>query len=279
MFGYVKPKICELRVKEHDIYKAAYCGLCKAMKKRHGLLSTLTLSYDCCFLSLLLASLAQEEPCYKKCRCLHRCVQKSAKQMIPTNELDFAADVNLVLAYHKCIDDINDERKLSKRLMALLLRGRVKRLKGQNGELCKAVESHMAELNALEREQCSEPDRVADCFARLLCAIVAMGCKVDKNTAVAVNWFCYNLGRWIYLIDAADDIESDAKSGCYNPLLLANKARDDMAFSLYKSLSEADKALQLLKLNRFLGIIENIISLGCTATTAKVLKEKADESL
>ena len=33
MFGYVKPVVSELLVKEHEFYKATYCGICRSMKK------------------------------------------------------------------------------------------------------------------------------------------------------------------------------------------------------------------------------------------------------
>ena len=53
MFGYVKPVVGDLLVKEHEFYRATYCGICRAMKKYTGKLSNVTLSYDSVFLALL----------------------------------------------------------------------------------------------------------------------------------------------------------------------------------------------------------------------------------
>ena len=51
MFGYIRPNKPELLVKEYDLYKSAYCGLCKRMGKDYGRLSRLALSYDGTFLA------------------------------------------------------------------------------------------------------------------------------------------------------------------------------------------------------------------------------------
>lgn len=279
MFGYVRPMDCELKVKDQGAYKAAYCGLCKAIKKRHGAVSVLSLNYDCTFLALLLTALNEQEVCYKKCRCLHRCNQPGKRRMDTNPSLLYAADINVLLTYYKCRDDWADERKLSRRLYAALLQRRIKRIRLEKRELAESIERWLKELDVLEKAYCDEPDRVADCFSNLLCDIGRLAPGIKAKNEAALHWLLYNLGRWIYLIDAVFDRDEDKRMGRYNPFIVSASTEQAVAYSLYKSLEEAAKALNLLDLRRYGAILENIITLGCVQKTRSILKEKLDESL
>ena len=49
MFGYVVVNKPELKFKEYDVYRSYYCGLCHALKKRHGYKGQMTLNNDLTF--------------------------------------------------------------------------------------------------------------------------------------------------------------------------------------------------------------------------------------
>lgn len=279
MFGYVRPMDCELKVKDQTTYRAAYCGLCKVIKHRHGRFASLFLTYDCTFLSLLLLALKPDSPHCSKCHCLHRCNQSRKLSMDSTPAIEYAADVNVLLSYYKCRDDWQDEKRLSKRFCAAMLKPKVGRIKLAQSKLAAAIEKQMCELSQLEREGCTDSDKVADKFANLLCAIGDNAPSVTKGDRVALHWLMYNLGRWIYLIDAADDMDNDKNKGRYNPFILAGRSKEDTAYTLYQSLNEAKNALNVLNLARYGDILDNIITLGCVQKTRSVLKEKQDESL
>ena len=55
MFGYVRPLRDELKCRDFDLYRAVYCGLCAAMRRRYGWLAPMFLNYDFTFLALLLS--------------------------------------------------------------------------------------------------------------------------------------------------------------------------------------------------------------------------------
>ena len=127
MFGYVGTIESELKVREAASYRSWYCGLCQCMKRRYGPLSSLFLQYDCAFLALLFSGELGETVDAKRCHCLHRCHDPRRKYRLETPALRFAAAVNVLLAYYKCLDDWRDEKALIKGAAALLLKGAVRR--------------------------------------------------------------------------------------------------------------------------------------------------------
>ena len=113
MFGYIKPDIPELKVKEHELYKATYCGLCRTMGKCTGCFSKFTLSYDFAFLAMLELAVKNKMPEFENCRCAVNPLKKKtcAKSC---NELDFSASVAMIMLYYKVVDNIHDSKGLKK---------------------------------------------------------------------------------------------------------------------------------------------------------------------
>ena len=62
MFGYVRPRRDELRMREYDRYHAAYCGVCRSLGREYGFFSRFLVNYDMTFLYLLLASVEAAKP-------------------------------------------------------------------------------------------------------------------------------------------------------------------------------------------------------------------------
>jgi hypothetical protein len=103
-----------------------------------------------------------------------------------------------------------------------------------------------------------------------------------------LSWLGYNLGRWIYILDAYDDIEKDNEKSNYNPLLEQYKydgkdikefkesIKDKVNFSLTYSLSEVEKAYSLLEIEKNKGIMDNILYSGLILKTDSVLQGKRE---
>ena len=36
MFGYIRPLVGEMKVRENEMFRAVYCGLCRSMGKHTG---------------------------------------------------------------------------------------------------------------------------------------------------------------------------------------------------------------------------------------------------
>lgn len=250
MLGYVKIDRGELKVREYEIYCGYYCGVCKSIGKRYGQLPRMALSYDAAFLAIMLASLEDEpdEPIQEHCIGHH--VKK--KTIIRGKAIDYAADVMLILAWHKLLDDAHDENKVFAKATAALLKGIYKKLRTRHPALCEGIEKHLHKLATLEEEKCAQLDPAAEAFAKIMEIIFAEGAHIilgetnatdsasgipdaeatkqdtfltieetppDMSPQEALAKIGYHMGKWIYLADAIDDIEENIRSGAYNPLL------------------------------------------------------------
>lgn len=287
MLGYVTADKPELKMREYEVYSGYYCGVCKSIGRRYGQLPRMVLSYDAAFLALLLAGLSGEadEPAREHCL-----VHPIKKKTIVSNEaIDYAADVMLILAWYKLLDDANDEGKLYARTAIATLKGIYRKLESARPELCRKVAQHLSDLTELEKSKCTSLDQAAEEFAKIMEAILEEG-PVPENfrETEAMKRIGYHLGKWIYLMDAIDDIEENIESGAYNPLLyrfdyqpgeedFRGRIMDTCRFNLFHYLGEIANAVDLLPLKKNKGVIENIIYKGLLKKTEEITKEKEKE--
>ena len=269
MFGYVRPLTAELKVRELEDYKAVYCGLCRTMGKRHGFLARFTLNYDFAFLVMVLAQ--ETEPGEaKECRCPAHPFRKR-KMCLQMPALDVAADESMILSYHKLRDDVTDNgffRGLPARMAAFVLKPAYRKAAAAQPEFDRKVASCLKELRILEQERSPSLDRPADTFARILQAAAPLTGNESRDRAL--SQLLYHVGRWIYLIDAWDDLEDDIRSGSYNPVLeryehCPKEYEQDVRITLLHSRNLAISAYGLLQSARWDGILSNVLYLGLNA--------------
>ena len=147
MFGYIVVHKPELKVREYETYRASYCGLCHSLKKQSGRIGQLTLSYDMTFLALLLTGLYEPETVTKSARCIAHPVEKHFYR--ENRYFDYAADMNVLLTYYKCLDDWQDERKLTACLFGQTLKGNVKKLAERYERQSRYLRDNLAALSAI----------------------------------------------------------------------------------------------------------------------------------
>ncbi|MCX7711869.1 MAG: DUF5685 family protein [Clostridia bacterium] len=284
MFGYILPEKPELKIKEYELFKAYYCGVCKSIGARHGQISRLALTYDATFLALLLSSISDEPLKIRRESCIAHPFKK--RNIIKESSwTDYAADMNILLAYYKLWDDREDERSLPAAFGMVAFQNIFKKLRGKYEAKCGIIEQRLKELHTLEKEGCNSMDQAAEPFARLMEEIIAFPdlCRQDKTEKI-LKWIGYNMGKWLYILDAFDDLEKDIKGKTYNPLKLQfkyenetitefkNRIREKVEFNLIYALSEIAKAYQLLTMNKNAGLVENIIFMGMLRKTEQVLE-------
>lgn len=225
MFGYVKPVVSELLVKEHEFYKATYCGICRSMKKHTGMLSTAMITYDSVFLALLrMAYIPDGELGVAKGRCIAHPI-KSRPIMKDNSAIEYTARAFAVLSYYKLMDDLSDE-PLAKRMavgMARPVASGAKRRAGE-AELERIAKEKLDAITALEREGCPSVDRPAELFGELLGEIFAHGLEGEGN--IVMREVGYRTGKFIYAADAAEDYDEDRKKGSYNPYVISYGGAD-----------------------------------------------------
>lgn len=280
MFGYVRIRKADLRVKEYEYYRATYCGLCRSMGKCTGQCSRLALSYDIAFLSQVRMALVDTVPQFKKRRCIRH--PFLPRMMMEQNgELAFGADASALLVYEKCRDDMADKRGLGKLLSGvrcLLFRSAYRRAKKRLPELTATVRNKLAELSAIEAKRSASVDAPAAVFGELLAAIFEHG--LSGNAARIARIIGDKVGRFIYITDAIDDAERDQKSGNFNPVLLlygakpGQEERRALEDALLSSLSDAAKALDLIceaADSPRRAVLDNILYLGMPDTARRVI--------
>lgn len=295
MLGYVQIDKGELKVREYEIYTGYYCGICKSIGRRYGQLPRMALSYDAAFLAIMLEALSgsPDSPVQEHC-IAHPAIKK--KTIIRNNAVDYAGDVMLLLAWYKLMDDAKDEGKLYAKATMALLRRIYKKIRSRYPDLCTGMEKYLNELARLEKEKCSSLDMAAEAFSMIMEVIFSEGLKfVNSSTAhnperasgsfEAISKIGYHMGKWIYLIDAVDDIEENLKSGSYNPLFyrfeydphtespeaFRKRIEPDLRFNLYHYLAMISNYVNSLDIKKNTGIIENIIYFGLNRKTEDII--------
>lgn len=214
MFGYVNINKPELLVKDFYKYKAYYCGFCKTLKSRYGYLGQMTLSYDMTFLIILLSSLYESNPELKKQRCV---VHPIRKQNIISNDItQYAADMNIALTYHHFMDDWKDEKSVGGLTGARLLKRYYRKINRKYPRQCSKISECLTSLQKCEQNGITDIDTVSRCFAELMAELFIYRQDMWEERLRKLGFY---LGKFIYILDAYDDIEKDRKSGSYNPLL------------------------------------------------------------
>lgn len=257
MFGYVRPNAADLSEEEKQRYRSFYCGLCRRLGERHGGLSRLTLTYDMTYLCLFLSSLYEPEEKAGQMRCLPHPVKPHAYVV---NEItDYAADMTVALVYHQCLDDWEDERKRSRKLLADLLRKRYEEVKRIWPRQVGEIERCLHQLAQIERRRDASLDAAAACFGQLMGTIFVMK---DDYWRSALRSFGSALGRFVYMSDAACDYDKDLQSGSYNPLVLAQMEPENLREGLTMILGTASTAFESLPMIADAHLLRNVLYSG-----------------
>lgn len=261
MFGYVRIRKPELKVKDYEIYHGFYCGLCSVLQKKYGFLGQVTLTYDMTFLILLLTSV-YDLPVEKS---MQRCVIHPGKKHLRLiNEVtEYAAHLNMLLTYYHFEDDTMDEGTKKAWIGMKVYRGRKKKAAALiNSEKTVMIEQMLAELSGLEKKKESDIFRLSDCFGRMMAEMFDY--RKDALSKYLRD-MGYHMGRFIYMMDAYDDMEKDEKKGCFNPFL---DRRTEPQFEewveqlLLDEMAAAGTAFQKLPSLAYADILGNIIYAG-----------------
>lgn len=295
MYGYIRIHAPELKVREQEYYRAVYCGLCRTMGRCTGQCSRMTLSYDFTYFALVRMALTGKYPSLKAHRCPVHPLRKRPMAE-PTEDLALCAYMSAILAYHKIRDDLRDERGMKRTAATALspfvdsLRRRA--LKRGYTKADMAVAGAMKALCELEAARPPSVDEPAELFGELMAVLLSYG--LDGNQAKLAHTIGRHVGRWVYILDAADDYAEDVKRGRYNPLAclygqnaggeplpaqLPPSKREEIKTALLCELSELECAFDLMDLSEnpdLGGVLRNILYLGMPKEAERVLSLGGD---
>jgi len=257
MFGYVTANVRELDKAQQKRYNAVYCGICRQIRDRTNQVSRLSLRYDMAFLALLLMSLYEPEETAGD----HACALHPMKKWVDSRYVEYAADMNVALAYYKALDDWQDDKKLIARLMAGALGKNLADIETRFPRQCAAIKSCIDQLSELEKENCANPDETANCFGALMGELLVyhedMWAPILRKMGMA-------LGRFVYLGDAALDYRRDKKKSRYNPYIAMGLGEDPQRWREYLVLAMAKctEEFEKLPLVQDKALLDNILYSG-----------------
>ncbi|GIM30689.1 hypothetical protein CPJCM30710_33550 [Clostridium polyendosporum] len=294
MFGYVIPCKMELKLKDYERFKAYYCGLCHTIKYYYGNLPRAALNYDMTFLSILLDSLSKEKINVKKLTCV---VHPLTKKIIieKNNALEYASHINIALFYYKLLDDVNDDKSIKAKLGIFLMNKSKSYFSKRFENINELIKDKLKALNLKEAEDNHNSlDEIAHPFSELTGLLIkSYPYQLDgdcEELRENLYWLGYNLGKWIYLIDALDDLKEDMQSNSFNAINISlnkdnlpfnnfyNSIKHRIDFSLLTCSSQCYNAFKQLKLQKNYNIIDNILKLGLVERYEKVLSKYEEET-
>lgn len=288
MFGYVTPLKAEMKIKDFARFKCYYCGLCCHIKKEFGNIPRMALNYDMTFLGLLLDALSPDELEVSHHRCILHPTEKKVV-IINNKALTYAASMNISLSYYKILDDVNDDKDLKSKFLYTILSPYTKKFSQSIIQINSKIQSNLNELSNLESNKSfSSIDEICHPFSNLV-GIIFRDYPyklIDDSDDLRSTLYSlgYSIGKWIYLIDALDDLKSDMINKKFNPInFLYNKnlllydefieiINKKIEFTILNCGYSCKENLEKLNLNKNRDILYNIIELGLMDKYTNVTK-------
>ena len=282
MFGYITPDINELKVKDYAVFKAYYCGLCRILKNSYK--ASAVLNYDAQFIYLLNDALNNpSETRSDNIKCaLH---PFSGRQVAVSDAADYAAAVNVMMAYYKFKDDIADGGSFKSKFALFRFNKKYKEASAKYPETAEAAAEMWKNQQAAESGSTISTDEAAEPYAKLFGLVLK---NISRLYECQLYDLGYALGRWVYLIDAYDDIKKDLKSGLYNVYIkkygltsgdgIPEAEKINIENSFYYTLSRADNAFSSIDIVKNKEILSNIIKLGLKSRTKAVLENTEERT-
>jgi len=260
MFGYLITNRAELKVREDETYKKFYCGVCRSLGENSGILSRFSLTYDMTFLAILLADLYDEPFVSVRERCPGNPLRVCEKAV--SAGIDYAADMNILLTYFNLLDNVRDDGKMTSLFAARVLRGPLKRIRAEYPRQYGAVRDYVKKLRKCELKNDPDPDAGAGLTGKMLAEIFV---REEDIWSERLRNLGFYLGKFIYLMDACEDVREDREKGTYNPFsAIGNTADfpDRCREMLTLMASQAARNFEALPLVEYAPILRNILYSG-----------------
>lgn len=285
MFGYIIANKAELKLKDYEKYREYYCGVCNSLKERYGIVSGLSLSYDVTFLAILLSALYEPETTRQSKHCIVHPVNKHF--YFSNDMIDYATDMCLLLSYFKCLDDWQDDKNFARLTYSAVSRKNVRGICKKYPIQAQAIRENLKKLNSYEskNEETCNIDALSSCFGGLLGTVFCnkrADCRFDTFQNDLYN-MGYHLGKYIYILDAYDDLEQDIKKGDFNPFIEIYETNAEfdgyVKELLLMEAADAAQAFEMLPIVKDVDILRNIIYSGIWIKYYEIFRRRNEKSL
>lgn len=302
MFGYVMPEKAHLYMKDFDLYRSFYCGICKSMERQFGQLARFTINYDITFLAILLHNFLGVDVTFERLKCITK--PFTQRKSVTENDLtDLLASFNVILGYYAAYDKALDDNSTKARSAMKGLKKALKKADENLQGVKEIVSDRYKNLRELEKRTDFTIDSISDEFASMMrdCVKAVVSCytlarSVEKNEELCYNknalsennleelsHLSYNVGKWIYLIDALDDFEEDVKENKFNPFKviygdvsthseLMDVHGKEIVFLFASCLNKIEESFSNIKFSFNKDFLANVIQRGLPLMTKGVMQ-------
>ena len=277
MFGYVVMNKPEIRFKDFDLYRSFYCGLCRELREKYGISGQITLTYDMTFVVVLLSALYEPPTQKGTTRCvIHPVCRQPVRKNAAT---EYGADMKVRLTYYKCMDDWEDEKKFAALGYGKILQRKNNRLSSRYPEKAEKIRKLLEKLSQMEKAGETDIDKMSGCFGQIMEEIFAWKKDVWEYSLRRMGFY---LGKFIYILDAYDDVEKDVKNGNYNPFAekYIMKGFDEQVRQLLiMMMAQTCREFEKLPIIKYTDILRNILYSGvwCRFETIARKRREAGE--
>lgn len=269
MYGYIIPDKPNMYVKDFALFRAFYCGSCKTISKHYGQSARYTTNYETAFFALFMHSYFNRRPLFIEDTCiLNPFVPKLIA--VENNLLERVAAFNILLADNKLADDVTDGFSPVKKTAKIILSGATKTARSYLPDAYAILRKGYSALLSVEKEGKASVDRAADPYAQAFADAVLSAFCIAKDADL--RGFFYNLAKFVYILDALDDLEEDAARKCFNPFTCAygvdskkrlrEERNSEMRFLIGITLNEICKRYEALGLTEGKDLIDNVLYKG-----------------
>lgn len=285
MLGYVRAYKPDMKMKDYELYRGVYCSLCRALGRNYSPLAQLFLSYDFTLACILRLAAAETGCSFSQKRCPYnpakKCMICSARDVF-----DLCAHAVIITVYYKIADNLHDKGFFS-RLAAALVFPAVALMHKKAKKCAPEIEAAVAEAMKIQAESEAKADlsldEAAHPSANALAKIFSLGFSGQKKDALFS--IGYMTGRFVYILDAADDLEDDVEKGNFNPFKNENISdetakksfADKVRGMLNLTQAQSLEAFDALELSRFYDMTENILLEGLSNCAEKVLSKYGEK--
>ena len=274
MFGYVVMNKPEIRFKDFDLYRSFYCGLCRELREKYGISGQITLTYDMTFVVVLLSALYEPPTQKGTTRCV---IHPVCKQPVRKNAAtEYGADMNVLLTYYKCMDDWEDEKKFAALGYGKILQRKNNRLSYRYPEKAEKIRKLLEELSQMEKAGETDIDKMSGCFGRIMEEIFAWKTDVWEGSLRRMGFY---LVKFIYILDAYDDVEKDVKNGNYNPFAekYIMKGFDEQVRQLLiMMMAQTCREFEKLPIIKYTDILRNILYSGVWCRFEAIVRKRRE---
>lgn len=279
MFGYVIPDKPNMYVKDFSLFKAFYCGLCKSIGKSCGQLMRFTTNYDMTFMYVFYCAVKKVKVEISNETCILNPVKK--KSIVKNSEVaQKIVNVNTLLGYYKLKDNVLDDNRLKDKAALNFFKKHYKNASEAMPDIEQDIKVEFERLFQLEKDACDSLDMIADPFGKML---ENVGEKLFcEDFTQNIGKVLYNIGKWIYLVDAIDDIQEDFEKKRFNPFLInyqfesrekfLQDKQEELKLLLYGCYNEIQKEFDFIELDKpYEGVLTNILWYGLLQQTKDIL--------